>query len=127
MSAVIQDLEKKYGLGKAQKLLFTGSSAGAEGLLVQADRVKDMLPNVDVKILVDSGWFLDFAPLRPQPCRELFSCTEQEALQKGIKIWNPQVDVDCGKYYTGNSIWKCILGYHAYPFIQAPSFIMVFR
>lgn len=66
------------GLDRATQVLFTGTSAGAEGLLPNADRVAAMLGSkANLRVLLDSGWFLDFDPFRPQPCRDLGSCTEQ--------------------------------------------------
>lgn len=47
-------------------LILAGSSAGAAGVLVNLDRIADLLHNlgsqVQVRGLADSGWFLDNEP-----------------------------------------------------------------
>jgi len=125
--AIVQDLLSNWNLKSAKDVLFTGESAGAEGLLVHADNIAKMLSFARFRTLVDSGWFLDFEPFKPQPCNDAFSCTEQGCLQRGSKIWKPKPDVDCEAAKTADTLWECILGYRAYPFIQTPLFIMVFR
>ncbi|RWS16397.1 protein notum-like protein [Dinothrombium tinctorium] len=54
------------GLYDAKSLLLAGSSAGAGGVLVNLDRVADLLAaigsKVEVRGLSDSGWFLDNEP-----------------------------------------------------------------
>jgi len=78
------------GLDKAKTVVFTGSSAGAEGLLAHSNRVPKQIPNAKVFVLSDSGWFMDYAPFKEQSCNSLSDCTEQEAMRRGFAWkWEP--------------------------------------
>jgi len=54
------------GLSNGKSLLLAGSSAGAGGVLVNLDRVADLISStgskIEVRGLMDSGWFLDNQP-----------------------------------------------------------------
>lgn len=126
VEATILSLEK-IGLGKATQVLFTGTSAGAEGLYPNADRVAAMLPRSNLRVLLDSGWFMDFAPYRPLSCRDLGQCTEQDALKYGVPHWKPRVDSDCASSKSKEDLWQCMLGYHAFPYLSTPAFVFQYR
>ena len=90
-----------------------GSSAGATGVLVNADYVAEMIRphGVLVRGIVDSGWFLDNtignglnAQLRN--------------LQYGIRMWQANVNNDCASAYPSD-LWKCFIGYRAEPHIKS--------
>lgn len=90
-------------------LLLAGSSAGAAGVLVNLDRVADLLlamgSKVEVRGLSDSGWFLDNEPFnfhsasetssssisnypskRPSSsCIDPHSCAPIDGIKQGIK------------------------------------------
>uniref|UniRef100_A0A6B2L8K1 Pectin acetylesterase n=1 Tax=Arcella intermedia TaxID=1963864 RepID=A0A6B2L8K1_9EUKA len=124
VESAIQDAIKRYGLNNARKVIFTGSSAGAEGLYPNANRVHKMVsPNTQFLVLLDSGWFLDFDPYRNGDCSQLGSCTEQEGLRRGVLHWNPNMDQDCA---AAKQLWQCLLGYHAFPYIKSESFVFVY-
>eukprot|EP01127_Copromyxa_protea_P020142 TRINITY_DN6676_c0_g1_i3.p1 TRINITY_DN6676_c0_g1~~TRINITY_DN6676_c0_g1_i3.p1 ORF type:complete len:211 (-),score=36.34 TRINITY_DN6676_c0_g1_i3:23-655(-) len=108
-------------------MMFTGTSAGAEGLYPNADRIAKMLPKSNMRVLIDSGWFLDYEPFVPVPCKTLGSCTEQGGLIRGVPKWVPRVDDDCAKAKTNDTLWECLLGYHAYPYLSTPAFIFQYN
>ncbi|MBT5516633.1 hypothetical protein HOK22_01835 [Candidatus Peregrinibacteria bacterium] len=55
VESVIEDLEIKKG----SELLFAGSSAGGQGVSQNLDRVAAMLPNLEVKGIIDAAWKQD--------------------------------------------------------------------
>lgn len=103
---VIIDLLSK-GLYNAKSLLFSGSSAGAVGVLINLDRVADLLRSlgstVSVRGIADSGWFLDNEPFdfnsiidkpggqkagrskKTSECTDTHSCAPVEMVKQGIK------------------------------------------
>jgi len=128
VDATIDSLLKTKGLDKATKVLFTGTSAGAEGLYPNSDRVASMLgPKVDFKVLIDSGWFMDFAPFRPLNCDNLWSCTEQGGLMRGVPHWEPRLNEGCAKSKVPDDHWQCMMGYHAFPYVKAKCLVMQYR
>lgn len=111
-------------------VIFSGASSGAEGLYPHADYLQAFLApqNATVRVLSDSGFFLDNDPFQPQPCRDLGSCTEQGALQRGVPLWQAVVDDDCRRVYNGTELWKCMQGVYAAQFVRDASlFLLQFR
>ncbi|CAH1799058.1 unnamed protein product [Owenia fusiformis] len=123
---VIKDL-LPHGLQHAKKLLLTGSSAGGTGVLVNLDKIADMLkkvaPQVDVRGVSDSGWFLDNEPFRTVPCTDAHLCTPAETIKRGIAHWNGQVPKDCAAQYPTEH-WRCYFGYRMYPTLRTPVFVV---
>ncbi|XP_015784529.1 palmitoleoyl-protein carboxylesterase notum1' [Tetranychus urticae] len=66
ITEVINELLLSKGLSDGKSLLLAGSSAGAGGVLVNLDRVADFISStgskIEVRGLMDSGWFLDNQP-----------------------------------------------------------------
>ncbi|CAI7881456.1 unnamed protein product, partial [Closterium sp. NIES-54] len=60
---LVKHLMEKKGLGHAEKVVVSGSSAGGVALLLHCDRVKDTLtaasPHMHVRCLADASMFLD--------------------------------------------------------------------
>lgn len=98
---VVLDLVKKRQLADGRMLLLTGSSAGAVGVLINLDRVADILHDkgskIEVRGIVDSGWFLDNEPFRPlksffddnqsiNTCSSPFNCSPLESVKKGMRL-----------------------------------------
>eukprot|EP01125_Pyxidicula_operculata_P004131 TRINITY_DN1599_c0_g1_i1.p1 TRINITY_DN1599_c0_g1~~TRINITY_DN1599_c0_g1_i1.p1 ORF type:complete len:364 (+),score=39.32 TRINITY_DN1599_c0_g1_i1:53-1093(+) len=128
VDSIIDYLVKHEALSNAKNVIFTGSSAGAEGLWTNADRVASKLSFVQsFRVLADSGWFLDYKPFNEQNCNDLGHCTEQKALQLGVPHWKPRLDSDCDAAKSPDHKWECILGYHAYPYLSSPTFVFAFR
>lgn len=123
---VVDQAISQFGISKRSNIIFTGSSAGAEGLYPNADRVSQKFPFMKFFVLLDSGWFLDDEPFRNGDCSDLSHCTEQGGLQRGVPHWNPRMNEGCAATKTQSTLWECILGYHAFPFLQVPSFVFVY-
>jgi len=124
---IVQQLREE-GLGTADEVIFSGSSAGAEGLYPNADRISQYFkPGVRYTVLADSGWFLDYDPYKQGDCSELFKCTEQRALQLGVPLWKSRLNDQCNRAKSTSDKWQCMLGYHAFPYLKTPTFIFAYR
>eukprot|EP00093_Oithona_nana_P001165 01165.XXX_2852_1571_1 [CDS] Oithona nana genome sequencing. len=114
ISEVIKELSSYQGLLFGQELFLAGSSAGAIGVLLNVDFVAESVkPNLAVRGIVDSGWFLDNADNSNRFLHDL---------KDGIKLWEANVNDDCARNYP-NELWQCYLGYKVHPFIKSPLFI----
>lgn len=65
-------------------------SAGGTGVLLNVDRVAKQLeelgyPAIQVRGLVDSGWFLDNKQYRHTDCVDTLTCAPTEVIRRGIK------------------------------------------
>ncbi|XP_077977054.1 palmitoleoyl-protein carboxylesterase notum1-like [Glandiceps talaboti] len=126
LEEVIRELLSQ-GLAVANKVLLAGSSAGGTGVLLNLDKVSDMLKSAgstaQVRGLCDSGWFLDSLQNSKRQCTNTLSCAPSEAIKRGIKLWNGQVPDRCQASHDADEMWKCFLGYLIYPTMQTPVFI----
>ncbi|CAN7999438.1 unnamed protein product, partial [Ixodes hexagonus] len=115
------------GLYEAKMLLLAGSSAGGAGVLLNVDRVADLVGSlgsrVKVRGVVDSGWFLDNEPFEPRECLEPYSCAPLEVIKRGMRLWQGQVPERCKYTYPEDEQWRCYFGYRIYPTLRAPTFV----
>lgn len=126
--SIIKEVGWLHGLNLAKNVIFTGSSAGAEGLLAHADRVPVILPGAKVVVLADSGWFMDSIPYKWQDCHDIQHCSESEGLKRGFSWnWEPVTNADCAAAKTRETYWECMMGYYAFPFIKTPFFVFQWR
>uniref|UniRef100_A0A672KK54 Notum, palmitoleoyl-protein carboxylesterase n=1 Tax=Sinocyclocheilus grahami TaxID=75366 RepID=A0A672KK54_SINGR len=117
-SQIIQEVVKELvtkGLDGAKVLLLAGSSAGGTGVLLNVDRVSELLEDlglgsVQVRGLADSGWFLDHKQYRFTDCIDTISCAPTEAIKRGVRYWNSVVPERCSRVYNGED-WNCFFGY----------------
>ncbi|XP_076076748.1 palmitoleoyl-protein carboxylesterase notum1-like [Mytilus galloprovincialis] len=130
-SYIIEEVIKELvprGLKKAQRLILAGSSAGGTGVLMNLDRVADLMselaPGVEVRGLADSGWFVDIPQFRRGECSDSFSCSPVDSIQRGVKLWKGNVPEACRKEYPEDEQWKCYFGYKMYPTLKTPVFIV---
>ena len=65
------------------------SSAGGTGVLMNLDRVADLVtslaPRVEVRGIADSGWFLDIPQFNEKTCTEPLSCSPTTGIKKGFE------------------------------------------
>ncbi|KAG7267498.1 hypothetical protein CRUP_008259 [Coryphaenoides rupestris] len=111
---VVKDLLTK-GLDNAKVLLLAGSSAGGTGVLLNVDRVAELLAGlghaaVHVRGLSDSGWFLDNKQYHCTDCVDAISCSPTETIRRGIKYWGSVVPEKCRQTHEGEE-WNCFFGY----------------
>nr|XP_012232577.1 PREDICTED: protein notum homolog isoform X1 [Linepithema humile] len=118
---VVRDLVP-LGLENASAFLLAGSSAGGTGVMLNLDRVHNLvhgelgLKHVAIRGVSDSGWFLDKAPYSPN---ELSSI---DAIKKGMRLWQSLMPLNCASKYPGET-WRCFFGYRLYPTLTAPLFV----
>nr|XP_014272503.1 palmitoleoyl-protein carboxylesterase NOTUM [Halyomorpha halys] len=117
---VIREL-LQLGLGNASSLILAGSSAGGAGVMLNLESVQLQLqsyPNILVRGISDSGWFLDRTPY---PSHE-DPMASVETVKKGMIMWQGQIPQSCKKHYVSES-WRCFFGYRLYPTLTAPLFV----
>ncbi|XP_067674518.1 palmitoleoyl-protein carboxylesterase notum1-like [Haliotis asinina] len=126
LEEVVKELLKK-GLRNAKKMLVMGSSAGGTGVLINLDRmakvVKDRAPGVEVRGVVDAGWFLDNEPYKERHCRDAYTCSPTDGIKKGIEYWHPRLPEDCIARHP-SEVWRCYFGHRIYPSLKTPVFII---
>lgn len=130
-SLIIQEVVKELltkGLENAKVLLLAGSSAGGTGVLLNVDRVAELLKDlghgsVQVRGLADSGWFLDNKQYQNTDCIDTVSCAPTEAIRRGIKYWGSVVPEQCRRLYEGEE-WNCFFGYKVHPTLKRPVFVV---
>ncbi|KAK3712393.1 hypothetical protein RRG08_002723 [Elysia crispata] len=126
LDEVFNELLKK-GMRRAQTVLIAGTSAGATGVLVNIDRISALIhakkSSVDVRGLVDSGWFLDMEPFKEKLCRDAFTCSPIAGMQRGVQVWNPRLPKQCVDTHP-KEIWRCYFGRRVFPSIKTPVYII---
>jgi hypothetical protein len=123
------------GLMQADLLLLAGSSAGAAGVMVNLDRVSDLMArlgsSVQVRGLADSGWFLDNKPFDGHRSNSLKSscqtsphtCPPEESMRLAVEYWNGQVPAACQAEHPDEP-WRCYFGYRIYRTLKTPLFVV---
>ncbi|XP_051967491.1 palmitoleoyl-protein carboxylesterase notum1a-like [Xyrauchen texanus] len=125
---VIKELLTKKGLDDAKVLLLAGSSAGGTGVLLNVDRVAELLKDlghgsVQVRGLADSGWFLDNQHYRNTDCIDMVNCAPTDTIQRGIRFWASVVPEHCRRAFEGEE-WNCFFGYKVHPTLKRPVFVV---
>ncbi|KAL4233887.1 hypothetical protein ACF0H5_008560 [Mactra antiquata] len=127
LEEVIKELIPK-GLKHATKLILIGSSAGGTGVLINLDRVANQMeqlaPEVEVRGIADSGWFLDYPQFRSKDCIEALSCAPTDGIKRGIKMWNGRIPESCMEEYPESEHWRCYFGYRLYNKLKHPLYVI---
>ncbi|XP_078619263.1 uncharacterized protein LOC144886502 [Branchiostoma floridae x Branchiostoma japonicum] len=108
------------GLGEADRLILGGSSAGAIGTYVGADDVTVRLPSsIDVKIVPDSGMFMD---LPDKDGVYWFNDT----LAAAIELHNATSSANkaCREARPQDEQWKCAFPENLVPYEPRPLFML---
>ena len=103
-------------LNSAERVIFSGSSAGAQGLRSNLDRLAAMLDFADVRGISDAGVFLFGIP----EFEAIFDATTQEQHQ----VWQAELDESCVADYPSEA-WRCLSGGFlvANGYVETPMFI----
>ncbi|XP_060696916.1 carboxylesterase notum2 [Hemiscyllium ocellatum] len=124
---VIKDLVPR-GVKLAKVVMLAGTSAGGTGVLLNIERVANLLAqlgaDVQVRGLVDSGWFLDNKQPRQTECSGETTCSPNHVIKKGLRMWNSVVPERCRQHYRRGEEWQCFFGYRMYPFLKSPVFVV---
>src|SRR5262249_55642636 len=115
VQAVVTDLQNKSiagGISSAQNILFSGTSAGGTGVMVNLDWLAAKFPHVKVRGVNDAGYIPESLPDIPgYPSLKGF-------VQNAILLWNGKPDVSCAQANHGN-LQLCYLS-SVYPYIKTP-------
>ncbi|XP_056136877.1 carboxylesterase notum2 [Lampris incognitus] len=124
---VIRDLIPK-GIKQAKVVMLAGTSAGGTGVLLNIERVASQLEQLgaeaQVRGLVDSGWFLESKQQTAPDCPETISCTPEDAIKKGLRLWNGVVPDRCRQLYKRGEEWQCFFGHKMYSTLTSPLFVV---
>ncbi|XP_057700474.1 carboxylesterase notum2 [Corythoichthys intestinalis] len=124
---VIKDLIPK-GIKQAKVVLLSGTSAGGTGVLLNIERVASYLEQLgaeaQVRGLVDSGWFLESKHQRSPDCPETVTCSPEDAIKVGLRLWNGIVPDRCRRLYKKGEEWQCFFGYKLYSTLTSPLFVV---
>ncbi|KAM9314957.1 carboxylesterase notum2 [Pholidichthys leucotaenia] len=124
---VIKDLIPK-GIKQAKVVMLSGTSAGGTGVLLNIERVASQLQELgaetQVRGLVDSGWFLESKNQRSPNCPETVSCTPEDAIKIGLRLWNGVVPDRCRQLYKRGEEWQCFFGHRLYSTLTSPLFVV---
>eukprot|EP00058_Branchiostoma_floridae_P004905 XP_002590393.1 hypothetical protein BRAFLDRAFT_76667 [Branchiostoma floridae] len=119
LNALIDHL-LQAGLGEADRLILGGSSAGAIGTYVGADDVIARLPSsIDVKIVPDSGMFMDL------PDKDgVYSFND--SLATAIELHNATSSANkaCREARPQDEQWKCAFPENLVPYEPRPLFML---
>ncbi|XP_061843810.1 carboxylesterase notum2 isoform X2 [Nerophis lumbriciformis] len=124
---VIKDLVPK-GIKQAKVVMLSGTSAGGTGVLMNIERVASQLEQLgaeaQVRGLVDSGWFLESKPQRSPNCPETVTCSPEDAIKVGLRLWNGMVPERCRRLYKKGEEWRCFFGHRLYSTLTSPLFVV---
>ena len=105
---------------KANRLLLSGTSAGSLGVMMHADFIRSRIPkSIDVRALVDSGYFVDVAALSGDNIIN-------RHFRKMFDVHNSVggVDEDCARGFAPEVRWKCLFPQHVLGFVSTPLFVL---
>ncbi|XP_056892493.1 carboxylesterase notum2 isoform X3 [Takifugu flavidus] len=124
---VIKDLAPK-GMKQAKVVMLSGTSAGGIGVMLNIERVASQLSQLgaeaQVRGLVDSGWFLESKRQRSPDCPEAISCSPEDSIRIGLRMWNGVVPDRCRQLYRKGEEWQCFFGHKLYATLTSPVFIV---
>lgn len=124
---VIKDLVPK-GIKLAKIVMLAGTSAGGTGVMLNIERIANLLTqlgaDVQVRGLVDSGWFLDNKQPRQNECTDVISCSPNYVIKKGLRLWNAVIPERCRQLFRRGDEWQCFFGYRIYPTLKSPVFVV---
>ncbi|XP_072915979.1 carboxylesterase notum2-like [Hemitrygon akajei] len=123
---VIKDLVPK-GIKLAKIVMLAGTSAGGTGVLLNIERIANLLAqlgaDVQVRGLVDSGWFLDNKQPQQNECTDVTSCSPNYVIKKGLRLWNSVIPERCRQQFRREE-WQCFFGHRIYSSLRSPVFVV---
>ena len=137
--AVIEELISTRGLGKAKRVLLTGSSAGGIGVFYNLDWLAARLPGADVKGAPMAGWFFpaalpgDLADVYPPSDFSHFNAgthgnqfNDPSQLQAYVALYDMRgvFSADCMAAQPAGQWWACFSVHKQYPYVKTPVFVI---
>jgi len=117
LAAVLSKLNKEYNLQEATGVVLIGESAGAIGVFINSEYVKEQLPeNVMYVGVANAGWFLPLPPFNPK-----FQGLDNLA-QIFESFCDMYVNPLCASSFPSSPI-NCLWANYTFPYISSPIFI----
>lgn len=87
---IVSELRNTKGLSTADRILFSGTSAGGIGVMVHLDWLSAQFPSAQVRGVNDAGW---------TPAQALTLPIPQSAfpLKEALQLWNGKPDMSCAQ------------------------------
>ncbi|CAI5993983.1 unnamed protein product [Closterium sp. NIES-64] len=111
-----EDLQVRWGMRSAKRVLFTGCSAGGQAVSNTCDIVADQLPWANVKCLMDGGFFLDGSDVTGQMYFRTLA-------KRMTELHHSIMDPDC-KNANPRGPWRCFFPQFNLFYISRPLFIV---
>ena len=125
---VVRELFSWEQLGTAKELYLAGSSAGGTGVLINLDRVAELVYQLGGRMrtrgIADSGWFLDNDPYSGDSSAgghvqaAAAATTASKTMKAGLARWRAHLPAACAEIYPGEE-WKCFYGFRIYPTMRS--------
>lgn len=131
VTALFTDLVQSRGLGAkpGTALLYSGCSAGARGVLFNADRVADLVMSLvppgylaHFGALVDSAFWVDIAPFNAS----VVPFASQTQLVYTLANASASVSPACSASFPVHEQWKCLFGEFALAHVQSRYLLYAF-
>ncbi|XP_072050986.1 uncharacterized protein [Amphiura filiformis] len=120
LDLVFNFLVQSGGMGDADRIILTGSSAGASAVVLHIDHIKTLLPDgIPLHGLVDAGLFLD---TKNMTNFNYFRMRTQNVYNIQ-QVWG-SLNEACVKDQPQDKRWKCFFSVYAYKYVQSPVFYM---
>ncbi|CAI5497743.1 unnamed protein product [Closterium sp. Naga37s-1] len=120
---LVKHLMEKKGLGHAEKVVVSGSSAGGVALLLHCDRVRDTItaasPSMHVRCLADASMFLDIPDSDNN--RRIAAFFSQVQTMHNLTISLPPA---CVKDRALEQHHQCFMANHILQYVSTPLFLI---
>lgn len=128
LEATINRLLTNYGLNTATHVLISGSSAGGLTSILHADyinsTVRQVNPNVILKVIPEVGFFLDAESIWNQQHLYTTVYTRIADFANVTHGFPQQVNEQCIYNTPFSENWKCFMAQYTYPYVSTPIFLL---
>lgn len=113
---IVNELRNTKGLSSADRILFSGTSAGGIGVMVHLDWLAAQFSTAEVRGVNDAGW---------TPAQALTLPIPQSAfpVKEALQLWNGKPDASCAQA-NPNKKYLCYSA-DAYRFLNAPLMVQM--
>lgn len=124
LDAALSDIFALTELKEATEIMIVGQGAGGFSVLLGIDTIQQHLtvsgvhPDTDVRVVVDSAWWMYVEPYQSVECSNNPTvCTMQQKVEEAWDHWKPILPNRCSDY---DLTWECFYGYlsniHLFPY-----------
>eukprot|EP00162_Nutomonas_longa_P010822 comp20174_c0_seq1/m.39873 comp20174_c0_seq1/g.39873 ORF comp20174_c0_seq1/g.39873 comp20174_c0_seq1/m.39873 type:complete len:389 (-) comp20174_c0_seq1:17-1183(-) len=117
LTALFDELQAKFNINGAQRLVFSGCSAGGQAVVTNVNFVGQLLYNNGFQGqffgIADAGWMVDMQPVSSKvtPIRDTF--------RLGYQLWNAPFPEVCGSSFSDRP-WMCYFTANMMPYVAFP-------